>query len=291
MKKFMVRTLIKQSVISMLCFVAVLLTFAQIDWMQVFGLHHSIIEEKLGDVYWDLFSQTEEFIKQEETVAPVDSMLSMLCHANGIDRDRVQLHLVKSEEINAYACPGDHLVVYTSLLGACDRPEELCGVLAHELAHITSGHVMRKLIKEIGIATLTVLVSGNGGGEAFGEVMRVLSSTAYDRSLEREADDLAITYLLQAGVDPRPLGDFLLRISEDEKLPSFAEWISTHPDSEKRSQWIYRRAGEEGQKKSSCGQLMTQEEWNGYKQCVKEFIPSHADSQSCNVIPGFLFVP
>lgn len=275
----MVRTLIKQAFVSLLCFLAVLLVFAQVDWMRVFGLHHSIIEEKLGDVYWDLFSHSEEFIEQSEAVAPVDSMLAVLCRANGIDRNRVQLHLVQSEEINAYACPGDHLVVYTSLVGACTRPEELCGVLAHELAHITSGHVMRKLIKEIGLTTLTVLVSGNGGGEAFGEVMRVLSSTAYDRSLEREADQLAITYLLQSGVDPRPLGDFLLRISADEELPSFAEWISTHPDSEKRSRWIYQRADEVGTKKSSCAPLMTQEEWDSYQQRMKKFIPSHADNR------------
>lgn len=275
----MVRTLIKQTFVSLLCFLAVLLVFAQVDWMRVFGLHHSIIEEKLGDVYWDLFSHSEEFIEQSEAVAPVDSMLAVLCRANGIDRNRVQLHLVQSEEINAYACPGDHLVVYTSLVGACTRPEELCGVLAHELAHITSGHVMRKLIKEIGLTTLTVLVSGNGGGEAFGEVMRVLSSTAYDRSLEREADQLAITYLLQSGVDPRPLGDFLLRISADEELPSFAEWISTHPDSEKRSRWIYQRADEVGTKKSSCAPLMTQEEWDSYQQRMKKFIPSHADNR------------
>lgn len=275
----MVRTLIKQTFVSLLCFLAVLLVFAQVDWMRVFGLHHSIIEEKLGDVYWDLFSHSEEFIEQSEAVAPVDSMLAVLCRANGIDRNRVQLHLVQSEEINAYACPGDHLVVYTSLVRACTRPEELCGVLAHELAHITSGHVMRKLIKEIGLTTLTVLVSGNGGGEAFGEVMRVLSSTAYDRSLEREADQLAITYLLQSGVDPRPLGDFLLRISADEELPSFAEWISTHPDSEKRSRWIYQRADEVGTKKSSCAPLMTQEEWDSYQQRMKKFIPSHADNR------------
>lgn len=275
----MVRTLIKQTFVSLLCFLAVLLVFAQVDWMRVFGLHHSIIEEKLGDVYWDLFSHSEEFIEQSEAVAPVDSMLAVLCRANGIDRNRMQLHLVQSEEINAYACPGDHLVVYTSLVGACTRPEELCGVLAHELAHITSGHVMRKLIKEIGLTTLTVLVSGNGGGEAFGEVMRVLSSTAYDRSLEREADQLAITYLLQSGVDPRPLGDFLLRISADEELPSFAEWISTHPDSEKRSRWIYQRADEVGTKKSSCAPLMTQEEWDSYQQRMKKFIPSHADNR------------
>jgi len=287
----MVRRLIKQSVISLLCFLAVLLFFAQVDWLRIFGLHHSVIEEKLGDVYWNLFSQSEEFIEQSEAVAPIDSMLALLCCANGIDRSRVKLHLVKSKEINAYACPGDHLVVYTSLVGACSRPEELCGVLAHELAHITSGHVMRKLIKEMGLSTLTVLVAGNGGGEVFGEVMRVISSTAYDRSLEREADDLAITYLLQSGVDPCPFGNFLLRISADEELPSFAEWISTHPDSEKRSRWIYQRADEKEQKKSSCHPLMSQEEWDWYKQRMMEFISSHADNQSYSANLDSLCVP
>ncbi len=240
----MIRKVIRQSLVSLLVFAAVLFAFSRVDWMAVFGLRHGIIEEKLGEVYWDLFSHSETFVGDAALTAPLDSLLDTLCRANGIDRGGVSLHLVESEEVNAYACPGNHIVVHTSLVDACRNEAELCGVIAHELAHLQCGHVMQKLVKEMGIAALAGMMGGNAGTETLAEVMRILSSTAYDRTLENEADDRAVDYLLQAGIDPRPFGEFLLRLSGDEDLPSLAEWISTHPESEKRSRRICRRAGQ-----------------------------------------------
>lgn len=264
----MIQKIIRQSLVSLLVFLAVLFAFSRVDWMNLFGLRHTIIEEKLGEMYWDLFSRSETFVEDEELTAPLDTFLTALCRANGIERQRVKLHLVQSGEVNAYACPGDHLVVNTSLVEACNSGEELCGVIAHELAHIERGHVMQKLAKEFGLAALAGMLSGNGGGEAFAEVMRVLSSTAYDRTLESEADRLAVTYLLRAGIDPCPFGDFLLRLAEEENLPSLAEWISTHPDSEKRSRSIRRMATQEKGDRS-FHPLMCPDEWDAYRKRVE----------------------
>lgn len=272
----MIQKVIRQSLVSLLVFVAVLFAFSRVDWMELFGLHRSIIEERLGDVYWELFSQSETFIDDETLTASLDSLLSTLCRANGMERDEVSLHLVECDEVNAYACPGNHLVVYTALIDSCRNAEELCGVLAHELAHIERGHVMQKLIKEMGIAALAAMVGGNGGTETLAEVMRILSSTAYDRTLESEADRLAVDYLLRANVNPRPFGEFLLRLAEEEDLPSLAEWISTHPDSKKRSQLICDRADREAGKHAYL-HLMTNDEWEAYRQAVSEKKEAHSD--------------
>ena len=199
----------------------------------------------------------------------IAELLRRLCRANGMDRSKIKLHVVQDDEVNAFACPGNHLVVYTALIDSCRSAEELCGVLAHELAHIERGHVMQKLIKEMGLAALTGLVGGNAGAATMAELMRVLSSTAYDRSLESEADDLAVTYLLQAGINPRPFGEFLFRLSEEEELPSLAEWVSTHPDSGKRSRLIGSRAEREGQGRTFI-RLMQPAEWDAYRKALRE---------------------
>lgn len=257
----MIRRFVRQMLVSLAVFAGVLFAFSRVDWMQVFGLDHGIIEEKLGEMYWELFSESEVFVDDDTLIAPLDTLFSALCQANGIDRNEVALHLVECEEVNAYACPGNHLVVYTALVAECRSEAELCGILAHELAHIERGHVMQKLVKELGVATLAAMLADGG---ALTEVMQVLTSTAYDRTLEAEADDVAVHYLLAAGIDPRSFGDFLLRLSQEEDLPALAEWISTHPDSKKRVQAIYTLAEGEGHN-SAFRSLMPEDEWEAYR--------------------------
>ena len=238
------KKVIGQFAVSVLIFGVVLFGFSRVDWLDVFHLHHTVIEEKLGKMYWDLFSRTEKFMESDSIQQPLDSLLTQLCEANQIDRNKIKLHVIESAEVNAFAFPDNHLVVYSSLIHECKNEMELCGVMAHEMAHIEKGHVMKKLIKEVGLSVLVGMASGNGGGEIISETAKLLSSTAYDRTLESEADDTAVKYLLKAKINPMPFGDFLHRLSEEEDLPAFTEWISTHPDSEKRSLLIYDRAKE-----------------------------------------------
>lgn len=234
------KTILKQAFVSILLFGGVLFSLSRVDWLAVFHLKEDIIEEKLGKVYWELFSQTEKFVKDEAVLEPVDSLLAYICEANGIEKP-IKLHVIESSEVNAFAFPDRHLVIYTSLINECRNEMELCGVMAHEIAHIEKGHVMQKLIKEVGLSVLANAVGGDGG-TVLKETAQILTSTAYDRTLESEADNYAVTYLSKAGIDPSPLGDFLYRLSREQDLPSITEWISTHPDSKKRSSVIWEKA-------------------------------------------------
>lgn len=234
------RKTLSQATVSVAVFAVVLFGFSRVDWLNVFGLKETVVEDKLGELWWDIYSSDARFVDEPALVAPLDTLLTVLCRANDIDRSSVRLHLVQDEEVNAFACPGRHLVVHTSLVDSCRNEAELCGVLAHELAHLTQGHVMQKLAKEVGLSALVAITSGSTGTETVGEVARILSSTAYDRTLESEADALAVRYLLRAGLDASAFGEFLLRLAGDDDLPALTEWISTHPNSEARA----RRIGE-----------------------------------------------
>lgn len=212
-----------------------------IDWMTVLQVKElgDTTEEKLGKLYWDLFKTMEKEEDRSEVTSPVDTILTHLCRANDIDRSRIKLHIVDSDNVNAFALPDYHMVVFTGLIDDCETESELAGVIAHELAHMESGHIMKKLVKEIGLSVLISMTSGKGSPELIREAVRILSSTAYDRSLESEADMTGVDYMIKAEMDPEGLASFLYRMSAAEKdLPRQLFWITTHPGSEERMKTI-----------------------------------------------------
>lgn len=236
MKKILV-----ELIISVLILFGVWVLLSQVDWMTLLKIEQTTknTEEKIGDLFWKMLKSSETEISSDSIVTPVDSMLTRICTANSIDRKKVKLHLLRKDEINAFALPNNHLVVYSGLIAACENEAELYGVIGHELAHMEKNHVMNKLIKEVGLSVLISMTTGNGNADVIREALKHLSSTAYDRSMETEADLTAADYLMKAGIDPEPFANFLYRLSDEtQHLPSQIYWISTHPESKERAEKI-----------------------------------------------------
>jgi beta-barrel assembly-enhancing protease len=214
---------------------------SRVNWMAILKIEKATksTEEKLGEIFWKQFSKTEEEIAEKAVRDSVSALVDRICKYNDIDRSSIKVHVLRKDEVNAFALPDDHLVVYSGLLAACEDETELLGVLGHEIAHMEKNHVMKKLIKEVGLSVLISMTTGNGGGEVIKETAKLLSSRAYDRDLEREADQTSVDYLLKAKIDPEPFADFLYRLSDETgSLPEQLSWISTHPDSKERAEQI-----------------------------------------------------
>jgi len=74
-----------------------------------------------------------------------------------------------------------------------------------------------------------------------------LSSSAYDRELETEADLTAVDYLIKAGIGPEPFANFLYRLGDESKVvPKQIYWISTHPESKERAEKMIEHIKESG---------------------------------------------
>jgi len=244
MKKILTELVITVSVILVVWF-----GLSQVDWMRLLKIEKSNqnTEEKIGDLFWKMLKNSEQEITSESVVGPIDSMLTRICTSNMIDRNKIKLHLLRKDEINAFALPNNHLVVYSGLIAACNNESELCGVMAHELVHIEKNHVMNKLIKEIGLSVLISMSTGNGQAETIKSVIKQLSSSAYDRKLETEADLTAVDYLIKAGIDPEPFANFIYRLSDESKnLPHQIYWINTHPESKERAEKMIEHIKESG---------------------------------------------
>lgn len=201
-------------------------------------------EKKLGEFILSTITSTSEEIKSEKIKAVLDSIARRICEANDLDCSELKVHLIRSSEINAFALPDHHMVIYTGLLDYTNNPEELAGVMAHEIGHMEKNHVMKKLTKEIGLAMLFSMAGGNGSGEILKEATRVLSSTAFDRGQETEADMYAVELMAHADIDPEYLGNILFRLSRTVNMPEELAWISTHPDSKERAAAILEKRKE-----------------------------------------------
>ncbi|MBX7182078.1 MAG: M48 family metallopeptidase [Bacteroidia bacterium] len=226
-----------------------LLWFAltNINWMDLFHIEKisKDTDRKLGNLFWETINKTEQVVKDKKLNNALDEMVERICEDNQINQEDIQLHLVQSNEVNAFALPGGHLVVYTGLLKDAKSPESVAGVLCHEIAHIKKDHIMKKLVKEIGMATLLGMASGSAGGEAVKSAAKTLSSNAFDRKLEKEADIQAVKYMINAELDPLEFAKFMEQLAEQEsEVTEDLSWLSTHPDSKERAEYIREYATE-----------------------------------------------
>ena len=90
----------------------------------------------------------------------------------------------------------------------------------------------------MGYSVLISITTGDAGGGAIKELLGMLSSTAYDRKLEKDADLKAVEYLKNAGISPNGFADFLYRLGDKDGSLGNLSWISTHPDSKERAKYI-----------------------------------------------------
>lgn len=146
---------------------------------------------------------------------------------------KFRVQVVDAEIVNAFALPGGAIVVYTGLLRAAKTPEEVAGVLAHELAHVTRRHGMQRVAQSVGVIACIQLLFGDVSGIAAVavEVLREGAINSYSRDDEHQADMDAVETLARSSVNPNALADFFAVLEKKEagslQVPGF---LATHPD-------------------------------------------------------------
>ena len=266
----MINKTIFQGLIIVVLFFGIFFGLSKIDFVKLFKIEErtTAVEDNIGDLIWNQIQDTEDVILNDSIVDTLDKLILPICKANKIERDSLKVHVIDKDEVNAFALPNNHLVVYTGLIQDCKKQEALQGVLGHEIAHIQNNHVMKKLSKEIGLSVILSATTGGKGGALIKEILNTLSSTAYDRTLEKEADIESVNYLLKANINPEPMADFMYELAQQSKLPNTFEWISTHPDSEERAKYILKYIKDKKTKKT---QTLSSKEWEDYKVLIKNY--------------------
>lgn len=204
-------------------------------------------DKKLGELAFENMDHEGRELKDPVLVQATRNIVTRL--ARGAESEfKYDVHVIDADIVNAFALPGGTIVVYTGLMRAADTPEQLAGVLAHEMAHVDRRHGMRRIAQSVGVIGAVQLLFGDVSGISAVaiEVLRASTINAYSRDQEREADSEGVKTLARARIDPNGLAEFFALLQKREPgLPSTLSWLGTHPDLAERIQTVHKLAAEQ----------------------------------------------
>jgi Zn-dependent protease with chaperone function len=161
---------------------------------------------------------------------------------------------------NAFALPGGAVYLFRGLLAKAESPDEIAGVLAHELGHVRHRDSMRNLIYSGGASFLIGLLFGDiTGSGALVFASRSLVTASYSREAEQGADDFSIDVMHRLGRPTKPMGELIFRVTGNQ-ADNTLSILSNHPLTEDR----LKRLGEED-RPASGPPLLTAPEWTALK--------------------------
>ncbi|WP_394730323.1 M48 family metalloprotease [Altererythrobacter sp. GH1-8] len=189
----------------------------------------------------------QSILRDAETEALLDDMAAPLVEAAGLAPGNVDMVLINDSSINAFVAGGQAIYIHAGLLDAADTANEVQGVIAHELGHITGGHVVRfsegaSAANSISILSLLLGVGAAlaGAGEAGIGIMQAGQRAAlgkflaYSRVQESAADAAGAEYLSAAGISGRGSLAFFGKLRSQEfrygrSQDDEAAFTRTHP--------------------------------------------------------------
>ena len=192
----------------------------------------------------------QSILRDAETEALFHDLVTPLVAVSELESKDVEVVLINDNQINAFVAGGQRIYFYSGTLNAAESVLEIQGVMAHELGHITGGHIIRfdEGIKgATGITILSLILGAAaiaaGAGEAgagilgAGQQAAMGKYLAYSRVQERSADSAGARYLGAAGISGQGSIDFFKKLQNYEfrlGIPQEDSYGRTHPLSGER---------------------------------------------------------
>ncbi len=189
----------------------------------------------------------QSVLRDAETEELLRDMARPLIEASELEPENVEIVLINDPSINAFVAGGQVVYIHAGLINAAETANEVQGVIAHELGHITAGHVVRfneRTSAATGITILSLLLGvgaalAGAGDAAMGAMMAgqqaaMGSFLAFNRNQEAATDLAGARYLSGAGISGRGSLAFFERLRNMEIRRGFAQtqeasYSRTHP--------------------------------------------------------------
>lgn len=189
-------------------------------------------------------ARAQSLIRDAEIEHALRELTRPIATAAGISPNTLDILVINDSAMNAFVVDPQTVLIHSGLILRLDRAAEVQAVIAHELAHITGGHLTRRMANlrgARGAATMGLLLSlavaAGGNAEAGAGLAMGTSSAAmrvffgHTRAEESSADQAGVRYMARAGVDPQAMVDVLDRFRGQEALNVARQdpYVRTHP--------------------------------------------------------------
>lgn len=220
-------------------------------------------EEQLGRTAMGQYQVQAHMIQDPQTARLLAELTDALTEAVPESRFEFHFYVARDPALNAFALPGGYVVIHSELLLRADSAEEVLGVLAHEISHVTEQHGVRNLIASAGLFLTVQAVLGDASGllATVASAAPFLLSQTYSRAFENEADEQGFELLQRAGIDGRGMASFFEKVRAEEErmrakvreqmgekgaaLTELPEFLTTHPATESRIERMRELAAEQ----------------------------------------------
>ena len=177
----------------------------------------------------------DRYCHGEPARAALEGLLARLQLPASHGPTATKVRIMNWELANAFTLPGGTVVLTRGLIAEAQDPDEIAGVLAHELEHVRQRHVMAHIIRS-SILSLGWSVSvGDFSGSMVIDPSTAfaIANERFSRADERSADAGALARLDRAGIGRAGLAAFFRRLQD--KTDQVPAWLSTHPASQERA--------------------------------------------------------
>src|SRR5688500_17002915 len=210
-------------------------------------------EQQLGKTAFGQYQVQADVIQDPRTTKLLADLTDVLTQALPDSRYQFHFYVVRNPALNAFALPGGYVVLNSELVLRAESAEEVLGVLAHEISHVTAQHGTRNLIASAGLYLTVQAALGDASGllATLAGAAPFLLSQKYSRGFENEADSQGFDLLQRAQIDGRGMVSFFEKVkAEEEKMRAKAreqvgegagavlteipEFLATHPATDSR---------------------------------------------------------
>lgn len=190
-------------------------------------------------------------------------MMRKLSDAAGIETP-VRAEVLNTPVPNAFALPGGKVYLFSALLAKAENPDEIAGVLAHELGHVVHRDNTRNMIHNGGASFLVGLLFGDiTGSGALIYASSSIITASYTRDAEQKADDFSIDVMHRLGRPTKPAGELIFRITGNQADTTLSI-LANHPLTEDRLKHL-----SDEDRPASGPPLLTDQEWTALKAVCK----------------------
>jgi beta-barrel assembly-enhancing protease len=214
---------------------ALVLWFFLIPWISRIGSGAIPVswEERMGEALSQNFQASDGTCQDAALRDAIAEIVSRIERASPPSPYTFRVTVSRNPMVNAFAGPGGYIVVCRGLVEHAETPEELAGILAHEMEHVYQRHVTGALFREASIVTALGLIAGDTGSMA--SLAAMLGSLQFRREDESSADSAGMAALLRAKIDPAGMIAFFEKLAlSGVDLPGAANFLSTHPATAER---------------------------------------------------------
>jgi predicted Zn-dependent protease len=150
-----------------------------------------------------------------------------------------QVHVLTSQEVNAWCMPGGKIAVYSGLIQQIKPTDaELAAVIGHEMAHALREHsreqVSQQMASQVGLSVLSAVTGSQATADLGSSLTKVMFTLPNSRTNETEADQIGVELAARAGYDPRAAVTLWQKMDKLSAGSTPPEFLSTHPSAANR---------------------------------------------------------